>query len=216
MHCLPIFLDTELNSLFYNGYCKSILSPVLHGCTMVYDDAEDSFSWQKNTATALTYQNAYRRVNNVFAQEILKYCQQLRVLEDECVSDRGVRNSPIIWINGYQLMLLPRDLRLYMENMNRKCARSMVLMTSHSITPAPTAVPNLYVSGSLATPRSHAAPSESASLSPFSPSEESPSSLGEEDDRSSLFSPGPTFVDNIEDDMDDERMRVSDGRGPEL
>lgn len=89
-------------------------------------------------------------------------------------------------------------------------------MTSHSITPAPTAVPNLYVSGSLATPRSHAAPSESASLSPFSPSEESPSSLGEEDDRSSLFSPGPTFVDNIEDDMDDERMRVSDGRGPEL
>lgn len=123
MHCLPIFLDTELNSLFYNGYCKSILSPVLHGCTMVYDDAEDSFSWQKNTATALTYQNAYRRVNNVFAQEILKYCQQLRVLEDECVSGRSVRNSPIIWINGYQLMLLPRDLRLYMENMNRKCAR---------------------------------------------------------------------------------------------
>ena len=150
MHCLPIFLDTELNSLFYNGYCKSILSPVLHGCTMVYDDAEDSFSWQKNTATALTYQNAYRRVNNVFAQEILKYCQQLRVLEDECVSGRSVRNSPIIWINGYQLMLLPRDLRLYMENMNRKCARSMVLMTSHSITPAPTAVPNLYA----ALPRS--------------------------------------------------------------
>ena len=79
-------------------------------------------------------------MNNVFAQEILKYCQQLCVLEDECVSGSSVRNSPIIWINGYQLMLLPRALRLYMENMNRKCARSMVLMTSHSITPAPTAV----------------------------------------------------------------------------
>lgn len=67
MRCLPIFLDAELNSLFYNGYCKSILSPALHGCSMVYDDAETSFSWQKNTAETLTYQNAYRRVNNVFA-----------------------------------------------------------------------------------------------------------------------------------------------------
>ena len=85
MRCLPIFLDAELNSLFYNCYCKSILSPALHGCSMVYDDAETSFSWQKNTAETLTYQNAYRRVNNVFAQEILKYCQQLHVLEEECV-----------------------------------------------------------------------------------------------------------------------------------
>ena len=83
MRCLPIFLDAELNSLFYNGYCKSIRSPVLHGCSMVYDDAETSFSWQKNSAETLTYQNAYRRVNNVFAQEILKSCQRLHVLEEE-------------------------------------------------------------------------------------------------------------------------------------
>lgn len=30
----------------------------------------------------------------------------------------------------------------------------------------------------------------------------------EEDDRNSLFSPGPTFVDDLEDDMDDEKMMV--------
>ena len=83
MHCLPIFLDTELNNLYYNGYCKSVLSPVLHSCSMVYDDQETHFSWQKDTHTTNTYQNAYRRVNNLFAQEILKYCKELNFLEEE-------------------------------------------------------------------------------------------------------------------------------------
>ena len=83
MRCLPIFIDSELNQLYYNGYCKSILSPMLHGCTMVYDDAENSFSYQKNTLLTVSYQNAYRRVNNLFAQEILRYCEMLRVLDNE-------------------------------------------------------------------------------------------------------------------------------------
>ena len=74
---------------------------------MVYDDPETQFSWQKNTAEVITYQNAYRRVNNLFAQEILRYCQQLQVLDKET----------IIWINGYHLMLLPSDLRLYLANL---------------------------------------------------------------------------------------------------
>ena len=65
MRCLPIFIDSELNQLYYNGYCKSILSPMLHGCTMVYDDAESSFSYQKNTLLTVSYQNAYRRVNTI-------------------------------------------------------------------------------------------------------------------------------------------------------
>ena len=82
---------------------------MLHGCTMVYDDAETKFSWQKNTAENIAYQNAYRRVNNLFAQEILRYCKYLKVID----------KTPIIWVNGYHLMLLPRDLRLYLANMNR-------------------------------------------------------------------------------------------------
>lgn len=135
-------------------------------------------------------------------------------------------------------MLLPRDLRLYMENMNRKQARSAVLTSSHSITPSLTTLPSLYVSGSLAASSVSLATQADASLptslSPFSPrsvdsptapsststspqapgsptsvaSPTSPRSLSGEE-RSSLFSPGPTFVDNIEDDMDDERMMVS-------
>ena len=56
---------------------------MLHGCTMVYDDAENSFSYQKNTLLTVSYQNAYRRVNNLFAQEILRYCEMLRVLDNE-------------------------------------------------------------------------------------------------------------------------------------
>ena len=83
MRCLPIFIDSELNQLYYNGYCKSILSPMLHGCTMVYDDAESSFSYQKNTLLTVSYQNAYRRVNNLFAQEILRYCEILHVLDSQ-------------------------------------------------------------------------------------------------------------------------------------
>ena len=56
---------------------------MLHGCTMVYDDSETSFSWQKSTTETATFQNAYRRVNNLFAQEILNYCQQLGVLDKQ-------------------------------------------------------------------------------------------------------------------------------------
>ena len=109
MHCLPIFLDSELNHFYYDGYCKSVLSPMLHSCTFIYDQTDRQFSWQKNTPETIAYQNAYRRVNNLFAQEIIKYCQQLQILEKE----------PIVWINGYQLMLLPRDLRLYLANLRR-------------------------------------------------------------------------------------------------
>lgn len=136
-------------------------------------------------------------------------------------------------------MLLPRDLRLYMENMNRKQARSVPFKSSHSITPSLTTLPSLYVSGSLAassvslatqadaslppslpfSPRSDNSPTapSSTSASPQAPgsptsvasptSPTSPRSLSGEE-RNSLFSPGPTFVDNIEDDMDDERMMV--------
>ena len=133
-------------------------------------------------------------------------------------------------------MLLPRDLRLYMENMNRKQARSVPFKSSHSITPSLTTLPSLYVSGSLAASSVSLATQADASLPPslpFSPRSDnsptapsstsaSPQALGSPtsvasptsprslsgEERSSLFSPGPTFVDNIEDDMDDERMMV--------
>ena len=47
--------------------------------------------------------------------------------------------------------------------------------------------------------------------SPFEDSDGS--SVGSQDeDHESLFSPGPTFVDNLEDDMDDERLMVGMNR----
>ena len=85
MRCLPIFLDTELNNYYYNGYCKTVLSPVLHSCSMVYDDQETSFSWQKDSHSTGLYQVAYREVNDIFAKEILNYCIEYHFLEDECV-----------------------------------------------------------------------------------------------------------------------------------
>lgn len=49
--------------------------------------------------------------------------------------------------------------------------------------------------------------------SPFTVTPSSPSSphferVSDEEDRASIFSPGPTFVDDIADDMDDEKMMV--------
>lgn len=209
MHCLPIFLDSELNHFYYNGYCKSIISPMLHGCTMVYDDPETQFSWQKNTPEVITYQNAYRRVNNLFAQEILRYCQQLQVIDKET----------IIWINGYHLMLLPRDLRLYLANLKHSFGCTRGLIDSISLAP-PSQTPNLYTSGSLASSASVLSPTNDITVSPFSSlspveAERCPSrdSIASDAEPESLFSPGPAFVDNLDDDMDDERLRVGSEGG---
>ena len=48
-----------------------------------------------------------------------------------------------------------------------------------------------------------------------SPFDDDVNSVGsqDEEDHESLFSPGPTFVDNLEDDMDDERLMVGLGLG---
>ena len=176
---------------------------MLHGCTMVYDDAETKFSWQKNTPENIAYQNAYRRVNNLFAQEILRYCKYLKVID----------KTPIIWINGYHLMLLPRDLRLYLANMNRSY-RLFVSLTSRQSNDQPSSqIPNLYTGGSIASSASVLSPTNDFTMSPFSAYSNTPRSptdsvSSDECDHESLFSPGPTFVDNLEDDMDDERMMV--------
>ena len=46
-------------------------------------------------------------------------------------------------------------------------------------------------------------------MTPPSPSSPRFEHVSDEEDRASIFSPGPTFVDDIADDMDDEKMMVS-------
>lgn len=96
------------------------------------------------------------------------------------------------------------------------------LIFSHSFIPTGSnAKVNLYTSGSLvASSTSLQSALETPSIStvtPYSvtpttssnsPMEDSLAEEEEDDDRNSLFSPGPTFVDDLEDDMDDEKMMV--------
>lgn len=119
MKCIPIFLDPELNDEYYHGYCKRILDPVLHMATLVYDPVEGDFSLQKDIEDIDKSSSSYRRVNALFAKEILDACKALG-----CWSHN---NKPTIWINGYQLFLLPRDLRILARsyNMNRSRTPNM-------------------------------------------------------------------------------------------
>ena len=76
---------------------------------------------------------------------------------------------------------------------------------------------SLYTNGTIvASSSSLQSALETPSNTSYSPYTITPTSPGAgsfhdsiiEDDRSSLFSPGPTFVDDYEDDMDDEKMMV--------
>lgn len=95
------------------------------------------------------------------------------------------------------------------------------LIFSHSFIPTGSnAKVNLYTSGSLvASSTSLQSALETPSISTVTPYSITPTTSSnspmedamaeeEEDDRNSLFSPGPTFVDDLEDDMDDEKMMV--------
>ena len=86
----------------------------------------------------------------------------------------------------------------------------------------PSQTPNLYTSGSLASSASVLSPTNDITVSPFSSlspveTERRPSrdSFASDSEPESLFSPGPAFVDNLDDDMDDERLRVGFEDGTE-
>lgn len=78
----PVFLDPRVGDLFYNGFCNSVLWPLFHyfPSFVVYDE---------------TYFSAYRKANQVMADEIVASYQE----------------GDIIWIHDYHFMLLPGMLR---------------------------------------------------------------------------------------------------------
>ncbi|MBL7852679.1 MAG: trehalose-6-phosphate synthase [Cyclobacteriaceae bacterium] len=78
----PVFIESRVGDLFYNGFCNSVLWPLFHyfPSFVVYDD---------------TYFAAYRKANQVVADEILA----------------TYREGDIIWIHDYHFMLLPGMLR---------------------------------------------------------------------------------------------------------
>lgn len=81
-NAIPVFLDKEVRENFYEGFCNKIIWPLFHYFTSygIFDPK---------------YWEDYKRVNQQFAQEVLKI----------------VKKDDIVWIHDYHLMLLPKLLR---------------------------------------------------------------------------------------------------------
>ena len=81
-NCVPVFLTQEQIDLYYSGYCNSTLWPLFH-YFLQRSEHSDKY-WQ-----------AYEKVNKIFAKTVAKHSS---------VSQK-------IWVQDYQLMLLPELIR---------------------------------------------------------------------------------------------------------
>ncbi len=84
--CFPVFLNQRSIEQFYQGFCNKTIWPLFHYFTehTVYNNQ----SWR-----------AYKRVNQVFADEVMK----------------AVQDGDMIWIHDFHLMLLPSLIRTACE-----------------------------------------------------------------------------------------------------
>ncbi|KAL1983280.1 hypothetical protein VTN96DRAFT_302 [Rasamsonia emersonii] len=103
---IPIFLDEDLAHDHYNGFSNSILWPILH--------------YQSGVTFSDGPWAAYRRVNEIFADEIAEAAQY----------------GDLIWVHDYHLMLLPQLLR---ERLAKKGKAAAIGFSLHTPFPAPEA-----------------------------------------------------------------------------
>ncbi|HSX43146.1 MAG TPA: bifunctional alpha,alpha-trehalose-phosphate synthase (UDP-forming)/trehalose-phosphatase [Candidatus Saccharimonadales bacterium] len=80
-HCYPVFLTRAQIGEYYNGYSNSVLWPLLHTLEV--------------KPYPLRLWKAYRKVNGIFADEVLRLSKP----------------GSTIWVHDYQLMLVPQMLR---------------------------------------------------------------------------------------------------------
>lgn len=78
----PIFPDNETYEDYYNGFSNSTLWPIFHYFPSIADYKKEYFE-------------AYRDINQLFAQKVLEIYQP----------------GDVIWVHDYQLMLLPQMIR---------------------------------------------------------------------------------------------------------
>ena len=94
--CVPVFLPAEEASAYYNGFCNDVLWPLFHYVISRTPEGEEGAS-EREQANWL----AYRRVNEKFAE----------------VVNSVARESDLVWVHDYHLMLLPSLLRAQNEHM---------------------------------------------------------------------------------------------------
>ena len=87
--CVPIFLPAEESAAYYNGFCNDVLWPLFH--YVVSRTPDEDHDGAKEHAQWL----AYKRVNEKFADVIASLA----------------RESDLVWVHDYHLMLLPSMLR---------------------------------------------------------------------------------------------------------
>lgn len=85
--CTPVFLSSDLNDRYYDGFCNAILWPSFH-------------SFPDDVCFTFDEYNAYKEANMRFAERILEKCE----------------DGDIIWIHDYHLMLVPGIIRHRLKN----------------------------------------------------------------------------------------------------
>ncbi|KAJ1418221.1 Trehalose-phosphatase [Sesbania bispinosa] len=87
-NCLPTFIPSDIQELFYNGFCKQYLWPLFHYMLPMYPGYCNRFDrslWQ-----------AYVSANKIFADRVMEVINP----EDD-----------FVWVHDYHLMVLPTFLR---------------------------------------------------------------------------------------------------------
>lgn len=88
-NCQPIFLNNELIENYYDGFSNGTLWPLFHYFT-------------EYTKFKEIYWNAYKKVNELFAEAIL----------------RNARRNDMVWVHDYQLLLLPDMVKSQRPDLN--------------------------------------------------------------------------------------------------
>ena len=93
--CVPVFLPSELASAYYNGFCNDVLWPLFHYVISRTPEGEEGAAEREQENW-----QAYKRVNERFAE----------------VVGSVARESDLVWVHDYHLMLLPSLLRAQHEH----------------------------------------------------------------------------------------------------
>jgi len=86
--CIPVFLTAEVHRLSYEVYCMDTIRQLFHHQVSVYGPLPTRW-WHRSLHEAAW--QAYCTSNRAFAEKIIEY----------------VSEGDIIWIHGYELLLLP-------------------------------------------------------------------------------------------------------------
>ena len=107
LHCTPIFLESSMHDLAYDGFCKTFLWPLMHNVAALdcFGACWNSDSWDPGSKWVHKdfddWWEAYQQVNGIFATTVAGILQ----------------NGDAVWIHNYEMMVLPKLIQeLCIEN----------------------------------------------------------------------------------------------------